>query len=74
MGFPIRVQNRENILEYLHKNKIFAPVHWKELPVDGGEFLFEKELSKEIITLPCDHRYEQADLERIVEHFVEEMV
>lgn len=73
LGFPIRVKNKRELLDRLHKNRIFASCHWNTLPVDDTEFAFEHQLSRQIITLPCDHRYEEKDLHKVVENLAEHM-
>jgi dTDP-4-amino-4,6-dideoxygalactose transaminase len=45
---------------------IFCPVHWKNLPCDTNEFKAEHELSKSMLTLPSDHRYGEADMQRVI--------
>lgn len=58
-GFPIRVaaRIRDKLIEHLIYNHIFPAVHWRDLVAPAFDFEFEHQLSKEILTLPCDQRY-----------------
>lgn len=55
LGFPIRVERRDDLQQKLFANKVFAPIHWhlSDADLDGLAF----ELSEHILTLPCDQRY-----------------
>ncbi len=67
MAFPIRVMERSAVLKSLFSQQIFSPVHW---PLEGfipHDFADSHRLSREIISLHCDHRYGEADMRRIVE-------
>lgn len=64
-GFPIRVKDRQKIAATLHQNNIFAAHHWPELPSSQSDFPNEHFLSQQLITLPCDHRYDEVDMQRI---------
>lgn len=57
---PILLEDRDKIREILKENKIYCPVHW-EKPEGCESNIYEKELS-----LICDQRYDEADMERIV--------
>jgi len=65
LGFPIRLKNRQKVATFLHTNGIFAAIHWPELLCSPNEFAFEHELKTHILTLPCDHRYDKSDMEKI---------
>jgi dTDP-4-amino-4,6-dideoxygalactose transaminase len=65
-GFIIKTQERNRLLKHLHNNKIFASTHWQELPVDKKDFPSEYKLSQELITIPCDQRYNSFDMKFIV--------
>ena len=65
--FPIYVENREKLQEWLKVNDIFAPVLWsipeevKEKLDEDGTYIFEH-----LLALPCDQRYSIEDMKRIV--------
>jgi dTDP-4-amino-4,6-dideoxygalactose transaminase len=65
LGFPIALSERARVLGALFAEQIYPAVHW---PIDGlvpHEFQASHELAAEIATLPCDHRYGRADMERM---------
>ena len=67
LGFPIRVQSAARLVERLARQRVFAARHWPELPCDPEQFEAEHRLSRELVTLPCDYRYDEADMHRLAE-------
>lgn len=68
LGFPVSVDNRDRVRSHLIERKIFPPVHWE---LDGSvpeKFTASHALSKSILTLPCDQRYNEPHMKRIVEN------
>jgi dTDP-4-amino-4,6-dideoxygalactose transaminase len=63
LGFPIRVKKREILRRKLFDHQIFPPVHWPLGNVVPDEFERSHQLSAEILTLPCDQRYGEAEME-----------
>jgi hypothetical protein len=61
-GYLIKVasEQRPAILRGLHAERIFAAVHYPTLPSPADEYPAEHELRRELITLPCDHRYDES--------------
>ena len=57
---PILLENREEVKQILIENHIYCPIHWPR-PRGANSYLYEKELS-----LICDQRYDEEDMERIV--------
>jgi dTDP-4-amino-4,6-dideoxygalactose transaminase len=66
LGFPIRVGNRPALVERLHARNIFPPVHWP-LPHVPTTFAQSHALSAELLTLPCDQRYDEDDMQRMAD-------
>lgn len=65
--FPVFVKNRDEYQSYMRKNDIFVPVLWNEYEnIDISDEITQN-VYKQILALPCDHRYSQADMERIIE-------
>jgi hypothetical protein len=67
LGFPVQIRRRDAIRDALFKEQIFPPVHW---PLDGcvpASFANSHALTHEIMTLPCDQRYDAEDMRRILE-------
>jgi len=60
-GYLIKVPSdqRAGILRGLHLERIFAAVHYPSLPSPAEQFAAEHELRGQVITLPCDHRYDE---------------
>jgi hypothetical protein len=66
-GFVISVDDAGGLAARLATERLFCARHWATLPSDGKVFAREHSLSRHLLTLPCDHRYNESDLERIVE-------
>jgi hypothetical protein len=64
LGFPIRVEKRDELLSRLHAAKIYAPVHWRIEGTAPPVFRESHELSATSITLLCDQRCTLRDMER----------
>jgi dTDP-4-amino-4,6-dideoxygalactose transaminase len=66
-GFPIRVprDRRDATVAALATRGIFAARHWCDLPSPAEIFAREHGLAQELITLPCDQRYEANDMLRV---------
>jgi dTDP-4-amino-4,6-dideoxygalactose transaminase len=70
LGFPVRVENRDAILGKLFEENIYPSVHWNllgKVPYDLDRFLQSIDLSRETFTIPCDQRYNEADMVRIID-------
>lgn len=67
LGYVLRLEPglRDALLRALHADCIFAAVHWRELPVARAEFPREWKWSSELVSLPCDHRYGEAEMVRV---------
>lgn len=67
LGFPIRVENRDDVRQRLFKDEIYPPVHWLLEDAVPERFRESHRLSCRILTLPCDQRYGPADMKRMGE-------
>jgi dTDP-4-amino-4,6-dideoxygalactose transaminase len=65
LGFPIRVKRRDALRQVLCDKEIYPPVHWLLKDVVPGRFAASHQLAAEILTLPCDQRYDTDDMERV---------
>jgi len=65
LGFPIRTEYRDQLRQALFKEYIYPPIHWLIQDVVPAQFNESHKLAQEIMTLPCDQRYAQRDMERI---------
>jgi len=66
LGFPIALPNRDKVREMLFKKEIYPPIHWNIKGVIPAEFTESHKLSSQIMTIPCDGRYDLKDMQRIV--------
>lgn len=60
---PITVQNRDALRRSLFEQSIFAPVHW---PIGDSSLQGDNELYHVELSLICDQRYAEKDMERII--------
>jgi len=67
LGFPIRVKNRDRVRQALFDHQIYPPVHWPIKGIVPEKFRDSHQLSDEIMTLPCDQRYNRRDMERMAQ-------
>jgi hypothetical protein len=67
MGFPIQVPSAVELAEKLRQHRIFAARHWAHLPSDPREFPTEHQLAQQLITLPCDYRYQGAQMQHMAD-------
>lgn len=66
LGFPIRVKERDRVRQALFGQEIYPPVHWPIQGVVPEGFSDSHRLASEIVTLPCDQRYDSSDMERMI--------
>lgn len=65
MVYPLMVDDGEQLRRKLIEGKVFVAKYWPNVMDDGihkTEFL----LSSQVVSIPCDQRYQEEDLERIV--------
>lgn len=65
LGFPVRLGNRDEVRRQLFEEKIYPPVHWIIEGAVPKAFDGSHKLSKQILTLVCDQRYDSSDMERM---------
>lgn len=65
LGFPIRVPCAASLAKHLASRRVFAARHWRTLPSDGSTFEREHTIARELLTLPCDYRYADSDMEAV---------
>lgn len=59
--------DRDRLREALIRDRVFPAVHWRELASPAEAFPHENAWTKRLLTLPCDHRYDEADMARIAD-------
>lgn len=60
---PITLNNRDAVRRNMFEHEIFCPVHW---PLEGMDIQKGKEYSKTELSLIVDQRYEQKELDEII--------
>jgi len=75
LGFPVCVDDRlrDKVLEFLHGQRIYPPVHWRIEGIVPEEYRESHSLSRRILTLICDQRYAICDMERQAATFLSAM-
>jgi len=68
-GMPIAVNDAGSLGAALAQERLFCSRHWpaSELAVNQTDFPSEHALARRLLTLPCDHRYDESSLSRLVE-------
>jgi hypothetical protein len=74
LGFPVRVPERDRVRQELFAAEIFPPVHWPIQGVVPDQFSASHVLAREIMTLPCDQRYDESDMQRLSTCFVQALL
>jgi dTDP-4-amino-4,6-dideoxygalactose transaminase len=64
LAFPIRVKARDRIRQGLFDQHIYPPVHWSLRGLVPDSFAESHCLSLEVMSLPCDQRYGERDMDR----------
>ncbi|WP_422123905.1 hypothetical protein DHX103_03600 [Planococcus sp. X10-3] len=68
LGFVIYVEQRDQLKKELIKNNIYPPVHWPVVNVIKNLNMKNPSIiSNKILTIPCDQRYSEEDMKRIIE-------
>jgi dTDP-4-amino-4,6-dideoxygalactose transaminase len=66
LGFSVRLKDRDRVRGGLFAAQIYPPVHWPIAGVVPPEFDASHRLAAEIMTIPCDQRYDIPDMKRVV--------
>jgi len=67
IGYPITLDNRDQVRLDLFKKNIYPPIHWDINEIVPDTFLESHRLSQSIMTLPCDQRYNEDDMRFIAD-------
>jgi dTDP-4-amino-4,6-dideoxygalactose transaminase len=70
LGYPIVIPDRDKVRTELFGYNIFPPVHWDISGFVPKDYHESHQLSKCIMTLPCDHRYDERDMHFIADTFL----
>ena len=69
-GVPVLTQDAGEAVARMAEARIFCARHWAELPSRATDFPVEHALARQLLTLPCDHRYDDDDMARVAEAFM----
>ena len=64
-AYPLLLKNGEELRKKMIENKIYVPVLWPNVIETLPKSTYEVYLAKNILPLPCDQRYDIADMEQI---------
>ena len=68
LGVPVLCDDRDRIRRALIAQRIYCPVHWVLPPaVAADRFPHEHSVQARILTLVCDQRYDEADMDRTLD-------
>ena len=67
IGYPITLDNRDQVRQVLFTKKIYPPIHWDIKGIVPDTFHESHQLSQSIMTLPCDQRYNEEDMNFIAD-------
>jgi len=68
LGLPILIDNRDEIRKKLREINIYCPVHWNILEENWSyKYVDSREISRKIITLPIDQRYDFHDMNKLID-------
>lgn len=70
LGVPVLTRDAAAVQARMAKDRVFCARHWADLPSPPADFPAEHALSQRLLTLPCDHRYDDADMTRVAEIFL----
>jgi dTDP-4-amino-4,6-dideoxygalactose transaminase len=67
LAFPIVVPDAARAVTALAAERVWAPRHWPTLPSPASDFAEAHALSRRMVSLPCDQRYGEADMDRVAD-------
>lgn len=66
-AYPLYIENGNELRKKLIANKIYVPTLWPNVIKDELKGTLEYDMALNILPLPCDQRYDEKDMEYIVE-------
>jgi len=67
MTYPLLVSDGGQLREKLIQNRIYVATYWPNVLKWCDEKLLENKLTKEIVFLPIDQRYDEVEMKSIIE-------
>jgi hypothetical protein len=65
LGFPIVVEDAEALARRLAEDGVFCARHWPDLPSPPEAFPQAHALSRRLLCVPCDPRYDEDRMDRV---------
>jgi hypothetical protein len=65
--YPL-LTNKDNIKKKLISRRVFVPIYWPNVFKWTTDKMFENYLAQNLVPLPIDHRYNEEDMERIINY------
>lgn len=65
-SYPFYIDNGYEIKKELEKKKIYLPTLWPNVLENTNESSVEYKFTRNILSLPCDQRYKEEDMEYII--------
>ncbi len=65
-AYPLWIENGADIRKELQKKKIYIPTLWPNVVSEMSKGSLEYKLAMDVLPLPCDQRYDQTDIEYII--------
>ena len=67
--FPVYCHtDRAKLRSFLNEKQIYCPIHWPPpKTIDLNKFPISKKIYNNILSIPCDQRYDKADMLRVIE-------
>ena len=65
-AYPLMVEDGQKLRNRLIENKVYVPILWPNVVSEMDDEQVEYELSNNILPLPCDQRYTETDMMKIV--------
>ena len=66
-AYPLYIDNGNELRKKLIAHKIYVPMLWSNVITDDLKGTLEYDMALNILPLPCDQRYDEKDMEYIVE-------
>lgn len=71
LGFPVLCSQRDSLRTFLMDRRIYPPIHWPIPDEVSAEYPLSRHISRRILTIPCDHRYNADDMRSISSAIIE---
>ena len=65
-AYPLYIENGKEVRKKLIEQKIYIPILWPNIITDKLKGTLEYDMALNILPLPCDQRYDENDMEYII--------